>query len=409
MTRRATFFDDTMWQPETMVEKQRIGATYCVAAHRAGVSDLEPGVEWLANYLSDLRRKKNAQVAQRHSRAISYHMLSHGVEDLTLAPLVEAVLHCEDSTDPFAINFAASDVPLRFRLRARAFSDQGYSEKMLTEQERWKRLYLARCEQKLVADPFAPPGGFFEQWFEEFGSDHAAATVRNMRNAISRFFRDRRVADATRTPGVDRILDGIRRSKPPIDRPPVSPEQRLELVRVYGSVGLGLRNRVLLLFIAFTPLSIAEIVLVRCSDCTVTEEGVVVASRDPRNRDVFIGRHDHPDLDVLQWLPKLKAVMRTGPLFQSSDYSTLSFTGHAMEPKVVVSVVGRAATKAGVPRYALQTRLKRLFETEVGDARGELVAAHFFRRSRIRRDSSQRRRVDSITMKARGTTSRVHS
>jgi len=409
MKRRATFFDDKLWQPGTLVEKERIGATYCVAAHRAGVSDLEPGVEWLAEYLSAIRLAKNASVARRYALAISYHMLSQAVEDLTRAPLVEAVLYCDDATDPFAIDLTSSDVPVRFRMRARAFSDKGYAENVIAEQERWKRLYLARCECEGVADPFAPPAGFFERWFEEYGRNHAAATVRNARNSLGRFFRDRDVADATRTDGVERVLEGLKRTKPRLARPPVSPEQRLALVRSYGDVGLGLRNRVLMLFIAFTPLSIAEIVLVRCADCTVSDEGVVVASRDARDRDVFIGRNAEPDLDVQPWLTKLKRLMGTGPLFQSSDYSTLAFTGRAMEPCTVANVLGSAAAKTNTPRHALPTRLKHLFESEVGDARGELVAAHFFRRSRMRRESGRRRRADQITMRTIGVGSHARS
>ena len=401
MSRRATFFDDASWKPGTRLESTRLGAHYCRAAHRGGMDDIRPEIGWLADFLCGIRRAKNANVARRYARAIRYHMISHGAPDLTADQRIEAVLFCDDSVDPLSIDFDHSDVPLRFRLRARALSDTGYATGTLVQHDLWCKRYLARCAQLGVDDPLHPPEDLLPAWFEEYGRDHRPNSVRNMRSGISRYFREHRVADASRTPRCDRVLDGIRRSKPPIPIAPTTPSERLALFQAQPAEGLGLRNRVILHLLAFTKMSANEIALVKTSDCVFRSDGVLVRCADPGfGSDVFVGTHEHPDLDILRHLPRLIKLVGDGPLFQGVDKTTLHFNGHALQPVAVAHAVTRVAKIADVSRAGLERRLKMLFDSEITSAEGSIVAAHHFGLSRLRRTKSAKQRAAMIATRS---------
>ena len=401
MSRRATFFDDASWKPGTRMESMRLGAYYCRAAHRAGMDDIRPEVAWLAEFLYDLRRSKNPQVARRYARAIRYHMISHGAPDLTADQRIEAVLFCDDAVDPMSIDFDHSDVPLRFRLRARAMSDTGYATATLVQQTLWRKRYLERCRQLDVADPLHPPGDLLPAWMEEFGRGHSVNSVKNMRNSVGCYFRQNRVPDATRSQLCNRVLDSLARSKPPKPSSPATPQERLALFRAQPAEGLGLRNRVILHMLAFTKLSANEIALIRVSDCVFQADGVMVKSADPGfGTDVFVGTHEHPDLDILRYLPRLIDLVKDGPLFQGVDKTTLLFNGHALQPVAVAHAVTSVAKIANVSRPRLERRLKMLFDSEITSSESSVVAAYHFGLSRLRRKSAKQRAAMIATRSA---------
>lgn len=394
---RATFFNDASHKASTRSEYERIGRRYCVAAHKSTNDDLEPDVEWLAGYLAEIRAKGGKSLALRHARAIGHHMRVNGKENLCDRLEVERVLFAPDPWDPVYREIPALGDD-RLRKRAQYFMDSAYDAETLRAYHR----EIVKCAE---AHDFTDPAEI-ERLGEEgvfiylhgISERNSGHHVRNVRNALSHFFRVRRLTDVTRT---ERIDDLVRSVKGNGARPPPKPyeqEERAEMLSALGDSPLDVRDHVMAIIVSFSRYCPETVVSITVERCHPEGDGWVIQSEDPeRFDDTFIGGCDDPNLDIRIWLPRLIELVKSGPLFQTLNRGR--FNGRAASHGTAWGALRRIGALYGHPDDAVR-RLKLTFRETVLAKRGPIALCRHLGLKRIPRAQlrlSERTRAMHLT------------
>lgn len=361
---RAAFGDRANWTAETHREVARAIRNFTAIANRVGVDPKAPTEEWFARIILEKRAEKGRKLARRFSRAIGHYFREIGCEDFTNGPLVRRALMAGDDVDPLAIDIFDESVPLG---RAQAFADSQYAEGTYRRYAHYATQWVVWCKH-LGIDPLRPPVAELERWFDKLAFSKSFSTVNNARNAIAHYFRYRGVEDLSRTPGVNRILEGLRRMKPAREVRPVTPEERRRILALMPQEGTGVRDRVIVLSTAFARFGVEDISLLRAEHIRISDEGVVI-DRGEAIPVVFVGAHDEQDLDIVFWMRKhFERIPDVGPLFRVLPPNMHEYAEYAMTAMNIHKIVARAATKAGVPARDIAKRLRMLFEAEIATA-----------------------------------------
>ncbi len=310
------------WTESTWKEYERHILSYEAACRRDGVGALGPGEEWLAGHLSAKRLAHGKGAAQRHARAVGCFFRRNGVADLTDGVPVRAVLRAPDDFDASSLDL--SNIPFDLG-RAQAFAN----DSLCTETLRSYTLAARGWRH------YAKPGGFnpreptphyVEAYLELYAVGKAFSSVRNMRNALSHYFRQQHIADYTREPGVERLLDELKRTKPPKSVPPFTPVERRQLIDALEERGAGIRDRVIVLLIAFSPMRPERLTLIETENIRFADKGIYVGSIHGFP-EYFVGGHPDRALDIVTWMQALLEIAPgKGPLFRAVNARTFGFT-----------------------------------------------------------------------------------
>ena len=252
-----------------------------------------------------------------------------------------------------------------------------------------------------IIDPLHPPIVELERWFDQLAFRKKFSTVRNARNALSHYFRYRNVADLTHTPGVNRILDGLKRLKPPGDVCPLTADERRRIIAMIPQEGVGVRNRVIMLFTSFARLGVEDMALLRAEYIRISDEGVII-DRGGAIPAIFVGTHTERDLDIVFWMRKLfERIPKAGPLFRVLPADMHEYSEVKISLMCIHSTVARASKKAGVPPRDIAKRLRMLFEAEISaSGMSEVVRAKATGRVRVPRTRSEEFRRRAIAMRS---------
>lgn len=361
---RAVFGDHANWSAGTQREVARYIRRYKTQAARAGVNPAAPTEEWLASMILEYRAAKGRKLTQRLVRAIRHFLLEVGWADLTNGPLVRRVLVASDDVDPIAIDMFDESAPLG---RAQPFADSQYSEGTYRGYAQSASCWVERCKGRGI-DPLHPRSGELEQYFDELAFAKQYATVRNARNGVGHYFRNNGVEDLTRAPRIVRILEGLKRAKPPAQIRPVTADERRSILATLPQEGTGARDRVGVLLTAFAHLGVENIALLRREHIRISDDGVVI-DRGAAIPVIFVGTHEACDLDIVFWMRKLfDRIPSTGPLFRTLPRNMHEYGEDGLTPMGIHQIICRATRSAGVPARDIAQRLHLLFESEISIA-----------------------------------------
>jgi hypothetical protein len=397
MTRRkrAAIGDEHAWSETTRVEIERHIRRFIGVCQRAGQDSVAPEERWLAEHIHDVRENKGRSYARRYARNIGHHLRRSGGPPLIGGLLIRAVLHAPDNIDPLAIDL--EDGNLSFSLgRAQSFADNAYRASTYQHYTNTAKKWVKRCAS-LGVDPTRPPLEVLEQFFEDLGQVRSASTVSSYRSALSHYFKKfSDGVDPTQAPEIDRILDGLRREKPRKQLFPFSASVRYTMLSSLEDEGVGVRDRVIILLIAFTRMSCESMVLLRVDHCRIVDDGVEIASIG-NGRPVFVGTHEDRELDIVYWLRRLLAMLPSeGPLFRGVDFRRMRFADKALASTRLNKVVTGAARRAGDSPHEAAARLRLLFEAETRMGGSSVILAYQNNRKTLgndRSESARRKRV----------------
>jgi hypothetical protein len=320
-----------------------------------------------------------------------------GAPALTDGTLVRAVLRAPDGLDPLAMDLDVDELPFSLG-RAQMFSDAAFHSTTYENYGKAARKWVARCKN-IGIDPVRPPFEELQQYFEDLCQVRAAGTVSNHRSALSYYFRNHKAPDLTRTPEIDRILDGVKRAKPRKRLHPTTAAVRHAMLATFEDVGAGVRDRVIVLLTAFTRMGCDRIALLTAEQCRFVDEGVEIVSLGS-GRPIFVGSHPDRDLNIVYWLGRLLEMVPSGLLFRSVVPREMRFGNVGLTSASVNRVVAHAAQRAGESPEDMAGRLRLLFQAETHLHGSPVIFAYQNNLNKVPNDRSETRRRHKL--KARG-------
>jgi integrase len=395
--KRAAFGDESSWSDSTHIEVEKHIRSFKAVCEREGQNHAAPDERWLAKHIQDIRERSGRSYATRHARCVGHHLRRVGAPALTDGTLVRAVLRAPDGLDPLAMDLDPSDLPFSLG-RAQMFSDAAFHSATYRSYGRAARKWVARCNVSGI-DPIRPPFEELQQYFEDLCQVKAAGTVSNHRSALSYYFRNNKAPDLARTPEIERILDGVKRAKPRRRLHPTTAAVRHAMLSSFEDVGAGVRDRVIVLLTAFTPMGCDRIALLTAEQCRFVDDGVEIVSLGT-GRPVFVGSHPDRDLDITYWLGRLLEMVPSGLLFRSVVPRELRFGEVGLTSTSVNRVVAHAAQRAGEPPDDMADRLRLLFQAETHLHASPVILAYQNSLKNVPNDGSETRRRHKL--KSRG-------
>ena len=394
---RADAGDMASWSAATLKEHARHLRHYNAVAERAGIDADKPSEHWVAEMIAQEFAKNGRGCARRFARHLGHHFRSLKGHDPTEGPQVRAVLAASDDVDPLSIDFQDAAVPIA-PIRARAFADAEYNAETYRMYAKYAQRWRERCLQNGI-DPLRPSEFEFERWLDELAFNKKYSTVLNTRNAIAHYFRKNKVPDVSRSAGVKRILEGLKRKKPPGEIRPVTAEERRRMLAANEMHGTWVRDRVIVLLTAFTRCTCEDIALIRVEQCRLSDKGVAI-DRGGEIPVISIGTHPERDLDIVFWMRRLlDKLPPNGPLIRQLPGGCHDYAPDPVTPMLVHSIIQRVARDAKVSGKAIAKRLRMLFEMEISMAGvSEIVHAKAMGTRRLRTGVTEeaRRRVLAI-------------
>jgi len=397
--KRAAFGDEASWSPATFIEVERHIRSFQAVCGREGRNDVAPDERWLAEHLQDVRETKGRSFARRYARSVGHHLRRCKAAPLIDGKLVRAVLRAPDDVDPLAIDLDADD--LGFSLgRAQVFVDDAFRSTTYENYTNVAKKWVKRCKE-LGIDPARPPIKELEQFFEDLAQVRAASTVSNHRSAIKYFFRKHDTPDLTESDEIKRIIDGVKRAKPPKRVRAVSADVRYRMLSSFEDVGAGVRDRVIVLLTAFTRLGCERIALLQAEQCQLSDDCVEILPIGSEG-SIYVGAHPDRDLNIVYWLERLLELVPSGPLFRSVVPREMRFGDVGLTPITVNKIVAQAAKRAGEPPDDMAARLRLLFDAETHLRESSVILAFQNDRKRLPNDGSESARRRKIKARSVG-------
>jgi len=394
--RRATWFAYSEHSPSTRAEYELLKRRYRANCARAHQDPELPDPDWLVQHITEKLASVALTTARKYVNAIRAIHSLHGRPLITDRPEIRNLL----APRPNPTGVDGNSAFRAAHRRAQYFSENAYhhasDHRLTTSVHRWD-VYARERE----VDELHAPAALMKEFIEMNATTYSFSTCRNTRNALCYMFRSAGVPDIARSPDVDRVLEGLKRAKPPQETTPMRLDDARTLLASFQATGCDLRNKALTQLLMVGPGSPCDMWRIACDWITVVQDGIIIT--DPLTAlDIFIGSvANEPCFDVRSVIMSLLESVVSGPLFQA--WGRLGWTGKALSPVQMYRTIHESAQRANMDSPRIVRAMKLFFRNRVATHfEPTIIAKHLQLRSSAKltlRASDERARAGLISLR----------